>query len=195
MSASSISLKNTVQNSKNSKKYTWEEFKSRFLSREDGYKYEWVNGFVEKTPRTMDKTQFYIIQNLQRFFRQLLFENKANGELITEGDTFFVNNHRRPDIAYYTDEQIQSARDEKNKVVPKFVIEIISNNDQMNRVHAKMDDYRAANVEVIWHILPLLKEIHVYNKGITMKVCKGGDICSASPVLPDFNIKVNDILN
>lgn len=38
------------------RRISWEDFKRKYLSREDGYKYEWVNGAVEKTKRSMDKT-------------------------------------------------------------------------------------------------------------------------------------------
>lgn len=34
-----------------SKPITWEQFKNRYLWREDGYKYEWINGYVERTKR------------------------------------------------------------------------------------------------------------------------------------------------
>lgn len=182
--------KKDVQNGR--KRINWEAFERLYLSREDDFKYEWVNGYVEKTPRSMDKNQLYIIDNLLDLFDKLRLEHKADGRLTNEIDTHFEGNHRRPDMAYFTKTQIRAAKDNAN-IVPQFVIEVISNNDQMNRVHEKMDDYRAANVKIIWHILPLRREVHVYINGLNMHVCKGEDICSASPVLPDFNISVNDI--
>jgi len=30
---------------------SWEDFKSKYLTREDNYKYEWLNGKVERTLR------------------------------------------------------------------------------------------------------------------------------------------------
>ena len=173
------------------KKITWEAFQENYLTREDKYKYEWVDGYVEKTLRSMDKTQFYIQQNITKFFYSLLFKNKINGDLIAEGDTKFGGNHRRPDIAYYTDEQIQKAKNGED-VVAQFVIEVISTTDQINRVHKKMKDYRAADVKIIWHIFPELKLIHVY-KGKDMKVCEGEDICSAEEVIKGYSLSVNDV--
>ena len=89
------------------RKISWETFQKKYLTREDGYKYEWLNGVVEKTKSTMDKTQFYILRNLLRFFRKLLNEGKVSGELIPEGDLFFEENHRRLDVCWLTDEQIE----------------------------------------------------------------------------------------
>jgi Uma2 family endonuclease len=189
MGASAIQKNKELGNNTKPKPISWDAFKNSYLKKEDKYKYEWVDGYVEKTLRNMDKNQFFIQFNLQTFLLTL----KVDGLFIAEGDTFFAKKHRRPDIAYYTKEQIRLAQDEKNTVVPKFVIEIISNNDQMNRVVKKMQNYREAEVSVIWHIFPLDGEIHVY-KGKNMTICTGDDICSAEPVLPQFCISVKQIL-
>jgi Uma2 family endonuclease len=173
------------------KRISWADFKADYLEREDGFKYEWVNGVVEKTPHSMDRTQFYIVQNLLDFFGSLKYSGKITGALIPEGDTFFGDNHRRPDVAYYTDDQIEAAADDDN-AEPQFVIEIISTTDQMNRVHKKMRDYRASKIPVVWHIFPELHEVHVFH-GRKSEVYIGADMCSAAPVLPEFQLSVNAI--
>ena len=173
------------------KRISWEAFKADYLEREDGFKYEWVNGTVEKTPRSMNRKQFYIVVNLLRYFEQLYSNGKVSGSLLPEGDTFFGENHRRPDVAYYTDEQSESAADD-NTAEPQFVIEIISTTDEMNRIHKKMRDYRASKIPVVWHIFPELQEVHVFH-GRKSEVYIAGDICSADPVLPQFQLSVNAI--
>ncbi|MCO6488157.1 MAG: Uma2 family endonuclease [Phaeodactylibacter sp.] len=174
------------------KKISWEAFRKKYLSREDSFKYEWVNGFVEKTPRTMDKSQFYIQDNLIEYLYRLKSSLPVDGQFIAEGDAFFGGNHRRPDIAFYTKNQIRQAADGEN-VVPAFVIEVISSKDQMTLVHKKMHDYREANVAVVWHIFPQLEEIHVYH-GLKMEIHLGNDLCSAEPAVEGFEISVNDVL-
>lgn len=177
---------------KTPKKITWEEFKTRYLNREDTFKYEWVNGIVEKTPRSMDKTQLYILTNLIHFLYVLKTARPGlDGDLVAEGDTFFAGNHRGPDIAYYTKKQIQDARENKD-VHPDFVIEVISKQDQMVKVLDKMKDYRNAGVKVIWYIFPQQQEIHVYH-GKKMTVCTGDDICSAEPVIEGFKLPVKEV--
>lgn len=174
------------------KKVPWEVFERRYLAREDRYKYEWVNGQIEKTPRNMDSTQFFIVANLLRFLYALKAGNaRLDGELIAEGDTFFAGNHRRPDIAYYTNAQIRTAKN-GTPVVPDFVVEIISKQDQIEKVEQKMEDYTAAGVSVIWLIFPTLKKVHVY-RGRHMEVCKGTDRCSAEPVIPGFVLPAQQI--
>jgi len=171
---------------------SWEDFQRKYLSREDRFKYEWVQGQVEKTSRNMDKSQLYILVNLTRFLYGLKSVNpNIKGDLIAEGDTFFVGNHRRPDIAFWTDDQIAAGRREE-EVVPDFVIEIISKNDQVERVEDKMEDYLAAGVKVVWKVLPRLQRVDVY-RGRTITVCKGQDLCSAEPVIEGFVLTAADV--
>ncbi len=168
------------------KPISWEDFSRRYLSREDGYKYEWLNGKIEKSS-AMDYTQLFIVKNLMALFRQLVTQKKASGELIPECDIFFGEHHRRPDVAYLTDEQIAYTAYGENQV-PAFVIEVISKKDQMDLVHKKMDDYRIAGVKVVWHIFPAREQVHVYHgKNLSqMLVCIDDTPCSAAPVLPEF---------
>ncbi len=183
---------NIPANQPQPKKISWKEFQKRYLNREDNFKYEWVDGCVEKTPRTMDQKQQYIYDNLSDFLTQLRYAGKAIGRLSTEVDSFFLDKiHRRPVIAYFTDEQ-RSLMAEGINQIPKFIVEVISSKDQINLVHEKMQNYRDANVEIVWHIFPLLNEIHIY-KGLTMTICKDDMPCSAEPVIPHFNISVNSI--
>lgn len=180
-------LKNIDKEKQTEKKITWEEFQKTYLAREDKYKYEWVNGIVEKTLRTMDKKQFYFQRIFNKFLHSLGFE----GEFIAEGDTFFAGVHRRPDLALYTDEQLLSGKADKD-ILPEFVMEIISTNDQMNKVNKKMIDYRKAKVKVVWQIFPETKEVHVFH-GKNMLICTGDDLCSAELVVKGFSMSVNDI--
>ena len=169
---------------------SWEDFERKYLSREDRFKYEWVNGMVVKTPRTMNQLQQFIWLNLKNFLERLKKNNPNFGELIAEVDTFFGENHRRPDIAYFSQEQINIFR--HTNQVPQFVIEVISSKDQLNAAHEKLADYRNANVAVVWHVFPKLHEVHVY-QGKKMTICLSDDVCSAEPVIPGFSLPVEDV--
>jgi Uma2 family endonuclease len=174
---------------------TWREFEQKYLTREDKFKYEWVNGQVETTERTMDQTQYLILRNLRRFFEELRINNQISGGLEAEIDTFFLKKvHRRPDICYFSPEQ-ENKMGSGEQQIPLFVIEVISTFDQINKVHAKMQNYRDAGVQVVWHIFPLLEEIHVYtNEDLnSMTICKGDVICSANPLLTNFALTASDI--
>ncbi len=76
---------------------------------------------------------------------------------------------RHRDIAYFTREQIQ-ARSPRKRVIPAFVIEVISESDQSYRVEEKQSyrveekivEYFKAGVEVVWNIYPEQEVVYVY---------------------------------
>jgi Uma2 family endonuclease len=172
---------------------SWPEFQRKYLTREDGYKYEWVNNEVVKS-KHMDYTQFYIVKNLLSLFRDLVIKRGLKGELLSEGDMLFGDFHRRPDMFYLTDNQIVRTSYGENQV-PLFVVEVISTKDQMNLVHEKMQNYREAEVQIVWHIFPKINQVHVYSgDGLkVMLVCLGDDVCSATSVIADFEMTANAI--
>ncbi|MDO8366568.1 MAG: Uma2 family endonuclease [Saprospiraceae bacterium] len=174
----------------------WSEFEKRYLSREDGYKYEWINGRVEKTEYTMNPTQLYIQRNLTALFRSFLNADKVHGELLAEPDLFFFPEvHRCPDLAWLTNPQIDRLAQEGTIEIPAFVIEVISTRDAAQKIVDKMRHYRTAGVQVVWLIYPIQKEVHVYSSQNleSMTVCMGEKICSAAPALPAFAFPVSDI--
>ncbi len=180
------------QNGHPPRKISWEEFEKKFLSREDNFKYEWIDGIVEKTTRPMNQYQYAILDNIEAFFNQLAPEQKASGKFYAEIDTFFLDKvHRRPDSAYFDNAQ-RVLMQQKINQVPRFVIEIISDSDNLNKFFRKLQNYRAANVDVVWIILPELNEVYVYQGGV-MTHCFGDMVCSAAPVLPLLQIPVKDI--
>ncbi|MFN4256605.1 MAG: Uma2 family endonuclease [Saprospiraceae bacterium] len=174
------------------KNITWEEFEQEYLPREDGFKYEWVRGKVVKTTRDMNQYQYFMLLNIQKQFIKLQLAGKVSGEILTEIDTFFLKkSHRRPDMAWFSDEQVARMAHRQNQV-PRFVIEIISDNDIADNLLDKLDDYEAAQVEVVWLISPKLEQVHIYTSD-KKSICKGDMLCSAAPVLPEFQISANDI--
>ena len=99
---------------------------------------------------------------------------------------------RRPDIAYFTREQVQIGRRGED-VIPAFVIEILSETDQAYRIEEKIAEYFKAGVQVIWNINPEQEVVYVYTSRRHVTICLEEDICSAAPVLPDFTISVNTL--
>lgn len=172
---------------------SWEDFEKNYLSLEDGYRYEWLNGIIEKTP-AMNRTQLYILYNLQEYFMRLKYEGKVTGQLLAESDLFFKNKHRRPDICWLTQQQVINLAEKKTET-PTFAIEVISDSDVLVRVVKKMQDYRAAGVKTVWHIFPEQKEVHIYSGDNLdeMVVRRGDKICSAAPGLVGFEISVGEI--
>lgn len=156
----------------------------------DGYKYEWNDGeLIQFTG--MKKEQLYIYDLLLGLFFEKGY--KQLGTLVAEQEVQLSGvQMRRPDIAYFSREQIQKSKNGED-VIPEFVIEIISNNDQINQLEKKISEYFKAGVKVIWNIIPEQEVVYVYTSRRDVKVCLEGDICSAKPVLPDFEVSAEAI--
>jgi Uma2 family endonuclease len=99
---------------------------------------------------------------------------------------------RRPDIAYLTKNQVQLGKNGED-VIPEFIIEIISGTDNINKVEEKITEYFKSGVKVVWNIMPEQQLVYVYTSRKSVKICNENDICSASPVLNDFEISVKSI--
>lgn len=165
-----------------------EEFKN--WNPQDGFKYEWHDGEIIKF-EGMKKKEFYIYLNLLRFFTE---KNLIKlGGLVAEQDVdLSPMQMRRPDIAFFSNEQAIRMKEGVDEV-PQFAIEIISKNDNFNQVEAKLEEYFKYGVQVVWIIIPELKKVKVYNSLKENKNCFDSDICSAAPVLPTFEMTVNQV--
>ena len=168
---------------------TFEEFINWESS--DGFKYEWNDGELIKFTG-MKQQQWYVYEVLNMFFIEKGYYQK--GTLMAEPDIMLTGiQMRRPDIAYFTREQIRLGRINEEDVIPEFVIEVISTNDQILQVRRKLNEYFKNGVKVVWLVYPNEQEVEVFTSYKQVKICTGDDICSASPVLSDFEISVSDI--
>ncbi len=159
---------------------------------EDGFKYEWNDGELIKFTG-MNKTHLKLIRILNRLFLKTK-AHQLGGELIQENDVYLTGiQMRRPDLSYFSSEQIDNS-DDSEEPIPEFTIEVISGNDQINKVEEKIVEYYKAGVKVVWLIFPERKSVHVYTSRRDVKICIENDICSAAPVLPEFEIGVDVLL-
>jgi Uma2 family endonuclease len=167
---------------------TFEEF--LLWQPEDGFKYEWNNGEIIQF-NGMDRRQLYIYDALSAIFNEKGLWKI--GTFVAEQDVMLTGvQMRRPDIAFFTKAQVQKSRNSED-VIPEFVIEVISTNDKPYKIEEKITEYFKAGVKVIWNIYPEPKLVYVYTSRKTVQICIDDDICSAKPVLPEFEISVNQI--
>ena len=156
----------------------------------DGFKYEWKDGEIIRFSG-MKKKQYYIYDVLNVLFIEKGYHR--TGTFMAEPDVMLTAfQMRRPDIAYFTKEQIQSGRKGKD-VIPAFVIEVLSETDMAYRIEEKIVEYFKAGVQVVWNIIPEQEVVYVYTSRKHVTICLEDDICSAAPILPDFTISVNTL--
>jgi Uma2 family endonuclease len=171
-----------------------ESFFQLYSNREDGFKYEWNNGIIEKTPRSMNRDQSTIQEELLAYF----YSNPAFRPIcgfLVELDMYIptANRTRRADMAFLTRQQLEDSKTGDTSVAP-FVIEVISSNDKINEVETKLTEYFDNGVQVVWQIFPFIGIVKVYTSVKDVLICNGEDVCTAAPFLPEFRMSVNQIL-
>jgi Uma2 family endonuclease len=157
----------------------------------DGYKYEWNGGTIIQFEK-MNKKHLRLIRLLiQKFYATTAFQE--GGALIAEQDVLLTGIQlRRPDLAFFSGAQIDNSGDAAEPI-PAFVIEVISPNDDAEKVEFKRLEYFRAGVQLIWHIYLEAQIVYVYSGAKTVHIAMENDVCSAAPVLPDFAIEVKQL--
>ncbi len=167
------------------------QFLREYADREDGYKYEWNNGVIEKT-KGMNQLQadfFFLL--LERF--QKTAASKAGGGLITETDMNTSSVQiRRPDIAFYSGAQRLLMKRGVTQIAA-WVAEVISPTDNADKINEKLEEYFQVGVQVVWHIFPASKKVDVYTSPDDVTICRGKTVCSGAPAIPGFEISAADL--
>lgn len=157
----------------------------------DGFKYEWNDGEIIKF-EGMKKKHMKLVRTLTHLFNNTI-AYKNGGVLYYEQDVMLTGIQlRRPDLAYFSGKQIDDS-DNAEEPIPEFVIEVISTFDQIIPVKNKLKEYFNHGVKVAWLIYPDDKLVEVYTSFKNIAVCTGDDICSAKPILDNFEIAVNQL--
>jgi len=172
---------------------TVEEFELWLLEQPElaDKRFEFVEGrMIEK--EGMKQNEVFILKFLSRLFvKTTAYE--LGGELIGETDSYINNKRKRiPDISFLTVEQIEAAR-KNEKQTSIFAIEILSPNEILQDIEEKIQDYFDAGTKLVWYISPKQEQIYTYTSPTEVKILKGEDVCSATPVLSDFSFSVKDM--
>ncbi len=167
------------------------EFEQWLSKKKTDYNYEFINGqAIKKQP--MKQNELFIVKFLTRLFGQNAAYQQG-GELLPETDVYIDEYRKRiPDLAFFTAQQIKQAA-KNTKVVPSFVVELLSNSESFDDVETKIQDYFDAGVQVVWYLNPKKQTIYLYLSAKEVRILSGDDICSASPAIPDLQFMVKDV--
>lgn len=159
----------------------------------NGLKYEWKSGDILMGEDSMNQTERILVDRVIRAFVKT-HAFAEGGNLFPESDCYLpaADCVRRPDLAYFSAAQIEASRQALNPV-PEFVIEIVSKHDEVNHHEEKLADYFKSGVKVVWHILPRFQAVRIYHSLREQRYAQGPDVCSATPVLDDFEIHAEEI--
>jgi Uma2 family endonuclease len=160
---------------------------------EDGFKYEWNNGFLEAR-KMIQLSELYIVENLRSAFERTNFKKEGGALATNVVCPISEGKYRVPDISFLTKAQINEGREGKSPIA-SLIIELVSENDTMNYYNRKLEEYFGAGIKCVWLIFPVGQKVWVFTSPKDVKICTGDDVCSAAPAVPDFQLSVNQIFS
>ena len=104
---------------------------------------------------------------------------------------------RGPDVCYFSESFGDSAEMEdflrKYATAPPIIaVEVVSPEDRVNKIAAKVDEYLAFGVKQVWVVDPESKDVAVHRPGKSMTLLEGDADLLGGDDLPGFSCRVFD---
>jgi Uma2 family endonuclease len=101
---------------------------------------------------------------------------------------------REPDLSFVSLEKVPERTDEEAPFAPDLAVEVISKNDDWSQVIARVRQYQAAGVKLIWVVDPYTPAVLVYHPQDAMPTSLGvNDHLDGENILPGFSFRVGDL--
>jgi Uma2 family endonuclease len=160
-------------------------------------RYEFVDGHYEELPMSYREdgiaselgarlTMFARAQGLGRGRIGTLFRMSPAGR-----------QERRPDVAFvsYGRWPRQHALGGTNAapVCPELAVEVVSPTDAVHDLLAKVHEYFAVGVLLVWVVLPNVRQVYVYESPTAVRILTEADELDGGTVLPGFRLPVREL--
>jgi Uma2 family endonuclease len=102
------------------------------------------------------------------------------------------NRVRFPDVSFTRLDRVPGGRPAKghSRIVPDLVVEVVSPNDRVNKLQAKLRDFRAVGVPMIWVVYPEFREVEILRPDGSSRRLGASDILDGGDALPGFSCPV-----
>jgi Uma2 family endonuclease len=162
-----------------------------------GAQFELVNGeLIERNVTVLSS----LVEGLVIFHLQRCAASTDAGEVwsATLGCRFFTNapdNIRKPGASFVRRDRFSSKyfQDEFLTVRPDIVVEVIAPNDRALDVFAKIEEYLAAEVPLVWVVDPETHIVYVHRFDGTVSKLHATDELTGDDVFPQFRCRVADL--
>jgi Uma2 family endonuclease len=171
---------------------TAEEF-GRLPDPPDGSKQELVKGVIVTMPPP--KAIHGIVQS--RIDRKLgpFIDERRLGWIVTESGTVLDRDPdtvRGPDVAFYSITRQPTVPEDYFEIAPDLAVEVLSPDDRRSRVRAKIREYIAAGVRLVWLVDPETRTVLEYRGSLRGTEYDEADTLTGADVLPEFSCRVAD---
>ncbi|HSK71664.1 MAG TPA: Uma2 family endonuclease [Pyrinomonadaceae bacterium] len=139
-------------------------------------------------------------KNTKLITRTELWSEEDHTGIVFDSSTMFTlpnGAKRSPDVSWMTKEKWESLspseRQKFSRVVPDFVIELLSPTDNLADTQAKMEEYVENGVRLGWLIDPVEQKVHIYRAGGEIEILDNPETVSGEDVLRGFELNVRQI--
>jgi Uma2 family endonuclease len=118
---------------------------------------------------------------------------------LTSNDTGFVTERgpdsvRGPDIAYWSREKLPVVPVGYIEVAPNLLVEVLSPSNTSRQIRAKLKEYFAKGVQIVWVIAPEDRTLTIYRTPDEGRLLDESATATGEDVLPGFTCRVSDLL-
>lgn len=104
---------------------------------------------------------------------------------------------RSPDVSWLKLERWQALTPEQRKkflpLCPDFAVELVSETDEIQTTHSKMQEYLTNGLRLGWLIDPETKTVEIYRQNRPVEVLQSPSTLSGEEVLPGFILNLQQI--
>jgi Uma2 family endonuclease len=104
---------------------------------------------------------------------------------------------RKPDVSFIRTGRLPGERIPSGHVPipPDLAVEVISPNDTFYEADAKVQEYLAAGVPLVWVVNPEARRVHVYRSDSKVELLLETDELTAPDLIPDLRVRVADLFS
>ncbi|NBU98720.1 MAG: Uma2 family endonuclease [Spirochaetia bacterium] len=138
---------------------------------------------------------FYINGTIFTYLKQ----NKTQGKFFDSSTGFLLPNKaiRSPDASWISHERWNALRPEERKkfvpLAPDFVIELLSESDELSFAKIKMEEWMENGVRLAWLLDPFDKTSYIYRQNQKVEIISGIVTLKGEDVLPDFRLDLSEV--
>jgi Uma2 family endonuclease len=114
-----------------------------------------------------------------------------NAGFITERDPDSV---RGPDISYWSRERLVEVPVGYIPIAPDMLVEVLSPSNTRKKILAKLQEYFAKGVRLVWVIAPEDRTLTIYRNADEGRLLHETTMVTGEDVLPGFSCRVSDLL-
>lgn len=162
----------------------------------DGVAYELVDG--QLVERTMGTESSWVALQLAALL--VVYCKSHNIGWVFGADAGFQcfpgapDKVRKPDVSFVRSDRLPAGPPKGHcRVAPDLAVEVISPHELYSEVEAKVDEYLAAGVRIVWVIDPPHRAVRVHRADGTVTDLRDSDDLPGEDAVPGFRCRVGDL--